>query len=78
MDPGRGAPLRASAASVTVLARSCARADAWATALMVLGPRAGGDLAARLRLDALFLMREAAGIRPRAIGALFGGDAAPG
>jgi thiamine biosynthesis lipoprotein len=78
MDPGYGAPLRASAASVTVLARSCARADAWATALMVLGPRAGGDLAARLRLDALFLMREAEGIRPRAIGALFGGDAMVG
>ena len=78
MDPGHGAPLRASAASVTVLARSCAKADAWATALMVLGPRVGGDLAARLRLDALFLMREAEGIRPRAIGALFGGDAMVG
>ena len=61
-----------SPASVTVVARSCAEADAWATALMVLGPRAGRDLAARLRLDALFLMREAEGIRPRAIGALFG------
>ncbi len=38
MDPRRGAPLIASPASVTVVARTCAEADAWATALMVLGP----------------------------------------
>jgi thiamine biosynthesis lipoprotein len=36
MDPARGAPLAASPASVTVIAKSCAEADAWATALMVL------------------------------------------
>jgi thiamine biosynthesis lipoprotein len=35
MDPRRGAPLIASPASVTVVARTCAEADAWATALMV-------------------------------------------
>ena len=35
MDPARGAPLKASPASVTVVARTCAEADAWATALMV-------------------------------------------
>ena len=46
-------------------------ADAWATALMVQGPQAGGELAARLSLDALFLMREAGGIRTHAVGALF-------
>ncbi len=39
MDPTRGAPLIASPASVTVVARTCAEADAWATALMVLGPK---------------------------------------
>lgn len=72
MDPRRGAPLLASPASVTVVARSCAEADAWATALMVLGPKDGAELARRLRLDALFLMRDAeAGIRTEAAGRLF-------
>lgn len=78
MDPATGGPLRPSPASVTVVARSCAEADAWATALMVLGPQAGGDLAARLGLDALFLLREAGGIRPLAVGALFQGAVAAG
>ena len=76
MDPATGGPLRSSPASVTVVARTCAEADAWATALMVLGPKAGGDLAAGLGLDALFLMREAEGIRPYAAGALFCGSMA--
>ncbi len=58
MDPKRGAPLIASPASVTVVARTCAEADAWATALMVLGPDAGAALARRRGLDALFLLRD--------------------
>ncbi len=57
MDPRRGAPLLSSPASVTVVARSCAEADAWATALMVSGPEKGVMLAKRYRFDALFLMR---------------------
>lgn len=71
MNPATGGPLRSSPASVTVVTGSCAEADAWATALMVQGPQAGSELAARLSLDALFLMREAGGIRPHAVGALF-------
>lgn len=71
MDPRRGAPLTRSSASVSVVARTCAEADAWATALMVLGPGEGAELAKRLRLDALFLVREGQAIRPRAVGALF-------
>lgn len=58
MDPRRGAPLTASPASVTVVAPTCAEADAWATALMVIGPEAGKALAIRKGLNALFLMRE--------------------
>lgn len=77
MDPATGGPLCSPPASVTVVARNCAEADAWASALMVLGPKAGGELAARLGLDALFLMREAGGIRSHAIGALFAARAAP-
>ncbi|MCB1334261.1 MAG: FAD:protein FMN transferase [Roseivivax sp.] len=57
MDPRRGAPLIASPASVTVVARTCAEADAWATALMVLGPEKGATLARQSGLDALFLLR---------------------
>lgn len=58
MDRARGAPLLASPASVTVVARSCAEADGWATALMVLGPEKGLEVARKRGLDALFLMRE--------------------
>ena len=58
MDPGRGAPLPAPPASVSVVARTCAEADAWATALMVLGPERGAALARERGLDALFLLRE--------------------
>lgn len=75
MDPARGAPLLTSPASVTAIAPTCAEADAWATALMVLGPDKGGALARRLGIDALFLHRgEGDSIRPRRFGRLFGGD----
>jgi len=78
MDPRRGAPLLAAPASVTVVAQSCARADAWATALMVLGADAGGHVARANRLESLFLLRREDGsITTRATGPLFGGDAAP-
>lgn len=72
MDPGRGAPLLTSPASVTVIAPTCAEADAWATALMVRGIDAGARLAAVSGLDALFLTRDDAGVvRSFAVGALF-------
>ena len=58
MDPLRGAPLRSSPASVTVVAATCAEADAWATALMVLGPTEGARLAEHHGLSALFLLRD--------------------
>lgn len=78
MNPHCGAPLIKPPASVTVMAPTCAKADAWATALMVLGPVAGGALAHRLRLDALFLLRNADGtIRSEPIGTVFEGSAAP-
>ena len=61
MDPRRGAPLIASPASVTVVTSICAEADAWATALMVLGPDRGAALAREQGLDAPFLLREDGG-----------------
>lgn len=72
MDPTRGAPLENSPASVTVVARRCAEADGWATALMVLGAAKGAALAGRLGLDALFLLRgDDAAVTARPVGALF-------
>ncbi len=78
MDPATGAPLRSSPASVTVVARNCAEADAWATALMVLGVEAGCALAVRRGIDALFLMRDADGVQTRAVGSLFVGGVSSG
>lgn len=54
MDPRRGAPLLDGPASVTVLTESCMRADALASAFMVLG-EAGRPLAERLGVEVLFL-----------------------
>jgi len=53
LDPATGAPVVHSLASVTVIHEECMRADAWATALMVLGPRSGLALAESLGLRAL-------------------------
>jgi len=72
MDPTRRAPLLASPASVTVVAQSCAEADGWATALMVLGPDAGVRLAKGQGLNTLFLLRDCdAGTRSVTVGDLF-------
>ncbi|MGS4948293.1 FAD:protein FMN transferase, partial [Meridianimarinicoccus sp. RP-17] len=77
MDPRRGAPLIASPASVTVVARTCAEADAWATALMVRGPDQGATLARQSGLDALFLLRDDdASARGVGVGRLFSEDPA--
>lgn len=73
MDPRRGAPLLAAPASVTVVAQTGAEADAWASALMVLGEAEGPAVARRSGLDALFLLRHGAGgIRVVKAGKLFG------
>jgi FAD:protein FMN transferase len=75
MDPRRRVPLMEPPASVTVVAQTCAEADAWATALMVLGSQTGVALARSLRLNALFLMRAGdAAIRCEAAGDLFAGS----
>ncbi|WP_296225801.1 FAD:protein FMN transferase [Ralstonia sp. UBA689] len=68
MDPRTGAPLSNGVASVTVLASNCMDADAYATALMVLGAEEGLELARRKQLDALFLVREREGLRAVGIG----------
>ena len=56
IDPRTGAPVTHSLASVSVLAERCTSADAWATALNVLGPEAGLKLAEQQGLAAYFLV----------------------
>jgi thiamine biosynthesis lipoprotein len=68
MHPGSARPVQNGVAAVSVLAPSCMLADAWATALTVLGAEAGAALARQLGLDVLFQLREAGGIRPVAVG----------
>jgi thiamine biosynthesis lipoprotein len=55
MDPRIGMPLKKPPASATVIARDCMSADAWATAMMVLGEQQGLELAEKLGLSVLFL-----------------------
>ncbi len=57
IDPRTDRPIQHNTASVTVLDPSCTRADALATAMMVLGPDAGLELANRAGLAVLFLVR---------------------
>lgn len=58
IDPATGRPIRHNLASVTVLDPSCMRADALATALFVLGPDKGFELAEREKMATLFLIKE--------------------
>ena len=58
MDPRRNAPLDNDLASVTVLAPTAMAADAWATALMVLGRDRGTALARDLGLRVVFVTND--------------------
>ena len=53
LDPRTGWPIANNMVTATVLHRSCMEADAYATALMVLGPDAGIDFAVKHQLAAL-------------------------
>ncbi len=77
MDPRLGGPLATSPASVTIVAATCMVADAWATALMVLGSREGAAMAAGIGLDALFVDRAQGGLCPKGVGRLFEPGAEP-
>lgn len=76
MDARRAAPVNNAVASVTVLARTCMQADAWATALLVAGPGEGLALAQCRGLEALFLLRRPEGLVEMGVGR-FGTAMAP-
>ncbi len=58
IDPRTGRPVENGPASATVIARSATEADAWATALMVLGEPAGLALATEWDVPAMLLLRD--------------------
>ena len=61
INPATGYPARHQLASVTVVHASAALADAWATALNVLGPVVGFKLAQSQHLAAYFIVRSTEG-----------------
>ncbi|MGZ8338182.1 MAG: FAD:protein FMN transferase [Telluria sp.] len=63
MDPALQQPAANRLAGVTVLAPTCMVADAWATALLVLGEQDGVRLASERGMDVLFTVRDGAGLR---------------
>jgi thiamine biosynthesis lipoprotein len=58
LDPRSGSPIKHNLASVTVLSNSCAEADAWATAFLVMGAEPGLQLAEQLKLPVYLLTKE--------------------
>lgn len=58
IDPSTGKPITHKLASVTVLHPSTMTADAMATALLVLGPERGFELALKENLAALFIVHD--------------------
>ena len=65
LDPRSGRPASHNLAAVTVVRPTATEADALSTALMVLGPGEGFELAERNGWAALFVERTAEGLRPR-------------
>lgn len=57
IDPHAGCPVQNNLASVTVMTGECMAADAWSTALTVMGVEQGLALAERLGLAARFVCR---------------------
>jgi len=66
VDPRTGRTLDREPGAVVVIAPLAAQADGWATALNVLGPRDGFELATRRRLPVLFIERSGSEWRSQA------------
>jgi len=58
LDPRTGRPVETAAAAVTVIADDAMRADAWATALTVMGVEAGYRFAQERSIAARFVVRD--------------------
>ena len=66
IDPRTGHPIEFHLASVSVVTEMCMTADALATAITVLGPDAGYDLAVEQNLAALLIVRTNDGFEEKA------------
>lgn len=55
LDPRTGSPVEHALRSVSIQHASAALADGYATALLVLGPKRGREVAAKLRLNVLWV-----------------------
>jgi thiamine biosynthesis lipoprotein len=58
IDPVSGAPITHDLAAVTVISESAMHADAWATALNIMGVDKGMELANQLQLAAYFIVAD--------------------
>lgn len=65
IDPRTGRPVRHTLASVVVVSTTALNADAWTTALNVLGEEAGYALAVQRKIPALFIFPDGARWRSR-------------
>lgn len=61
IDPRTGHPINHQLASVTVISSSCMLADAYATAIMVLGPTAGMEFANKNNIAIFMIIKEGEG-----------------
>lgn len=67
MNSALQAPVSNRLAAVSVVASSCMLADAWATALLVLGEEAGVKMAQEQGMDAVFVLHDKDGFKDIAI-----------
>lgn len=65
IDPRTGQPIQHKLVSATVIAPTCADADAWATAMMVLGPEQGLVVADAQNLAVYMLVKTDSGLEAR-------------
>ena len=68
IDPRTGRPIEHRLASVSIVRKSCMEADAWATAINVLGPEEGRSTAEAYGLDVLMMVRTRDGFERTATG----------
>ncbi len=66
IDPRSGKPITHKLASITILSDTTMKADAFATALMVLGPEEGYKMAEKEKIAALFFIKTGSGFIEKA------------
>ncbi|WBU63915.1 FAD:protein FMN transferase [Paracoccus aerodenitrificans] len=64
IDPQNGRPITHRTASASVMAENAMLADAWATAMLILGRERGLEIAQRNNLAVLFVERNSSGSKP--------------